>query len=133
MRGEGGGTRGQEKPEARSQKSEEKAKPEDESEKPEGKTKATALPSGNPGILPFERALDVVFDLSSGFWLSTFAFAFSSDFWLLVSGFGSPPQPLQLGIQIQHQPRQQQKHQDPEDPDDPDRAIVHRFPSPVSM
>jgi hypothetical protein len=33
-----------------------------------------------------EGALDVAFDLSSGFWLSTSSFAFSSGFWLLVSG-----------------------------------------------
>jgi hypothetical protein len=31
--------------------------------------------------------LEVVFDLSSGFWLSTSSFAFSSGFCLLASGF----------------------------------------------
>jgi hypothetical protein len=59
------------KPEARSQKAEEKAKAEAESQKLEEKSKTKP---------PARRPMDAVFDLSSGFWLSSSCFAFSSGF-----------------------------------------------------
>jgi hypothetical protein len=59
------------KPETRSQKPEEKAKSEAESQKLEEKSKTKP---------PARRPMDAVFDLSSGFWLSSSCFAFSSGF-----------------------------------------------------
>jgi hypothetical protein len=83
---------------ARSQKPEARRKGEARRRRPEArrKIKGNTRASGkhHDGLLrskalvklPLEWALDVVFDLSSGFWLSFSAFAFSSGFWLLASG-----------------------------------------------
>jgi hypothetical protein len=87
------------RPEARSQKPEEKAKAEDESQKLEEKAKAKAAIRFAHGHLAALRGWTrcgavaipsgVVVDFSSGFWLSTSAFAFSSAFWLLASALSS--------------------------------------------
>ena len=75
------------KPEARSQKPEEKAKLENESQKPEEKSKANPPDGGVSFLTAVRTAKGVVFDFSSGFFLLVSCFAFSSGFWLLASGF----------------------------------------------
>ncbi|MFN2238947.1 MAG: hypothetical protein ABR524_06120, partial [Thermoanaerobaculia bacterium] len=65
------------KPEVRSQKPEEKAKPEAESWKPEESSKAKPR---NWAGKRFATLGAFDFDFSSGFWLSTSGFAFSSGF-----------------------------------------------------